>query len=117
MGLPVLPARHHGVVEGRDGDVRVCAAIGPAGEVVAVWTAPGDLDAAAARTVSPAGASFPDPGAARPVAARVTVHAPGLAAVTHIPALTLAHITVQPMPGDRFLVVGAGQRLLRPQRR
>ena len=32
---------------------------------------------------------------------------PDLAAVTHIPALTLAHITVQPMPGDRFLVVGA----------
>ena len=33
MGLPVLPARHRGVVEGQDGDVRVCAPVGPADEV------------------------------------------------------------------------------------
>jgi hypothetical protein len=41
------------------------------------------------------------------VAARITVHTPELAAVTPIEDLRLAHITVQPMPGDRFLVVGA----------
>ena len=49
----------------------------------------------------------PDPGAARPVAARITVHTPELAAVTRIADLALAHITVQPMPGGRFLVAGA----------
>ena len=59
------------------------------------------------RTVSAGGASFPDPGATRPVTARITVHAPGLAAMTRIPELALAHITVQPMPGGRFLVAGA----------
>ena len=58
-------------------------------------------------TISAAGASFPDPGAARPVAARITVHTPELAAVTRIADLALAHITVQPMPGGRFLVAGA----------
>ena len=107
MDLPVIEARPHGVIAGPDDDVRVCASIGPAGELVAVWVAPDDLDAASAKTLSPGGASFPDPGAARPVPARITVHAPRLAAVVQIPALTLAHITVQPMPGNRFLIAGA----------
>ena len=35
------------------------------------------------------------------------MHAPGLAAVTPIADLTLAHISVQPMPGDKFLAAGA----------
>ena len=29
MGLPVLRVRHHGVIDGRDGDVLVCASVGP----------------------------------------------------------------------------------------
>ena len=84
----------------------VCASTGPGGEAVAVWTAADDVSAVTSRTVSPAGASFPDPGTAGPVPARITVHDPGLVAVTPI-ELTLGHITVQPMPGDRFLVAGA----------
>ena len=107
MSLPVLRVRHHGVIGGRDGDVLVCASVGPAGEVVAVWTAPEGLEAVTSTTVSAAGACFPDPAAARPVAARITVHTPELAAVTPIADLALAHITVQPMPGGRFLVAGA----------
>ena len=35
------------------------------------------------------------------------VHTPELAAATRIADLALAHITVQPMPGGRFLVAGA----------
>ena len=107
MSLPVLRVRHHGVIGGHDGDVLVCASVGPAGEVVAVWTAPEGLGAVTSTTVSAAGACFPDPAAARPVAARITVHTPELAAVTPIAGLPLAHITVQPMPGGRFLVAGA----------
>ena len=107
MSLPVLQIRRRGVLDGQDGDVRVCASVGPDGNVVAVWTTAEGLEAVTSRTASAGGASFPDPGAARPVAARITVHAPDLAAVTPIAALTLAHITVQPMPGDRFLVVGS----------
>jgi hypothetical protein len=107
MSLPVLQVRRHSVIDGRDDDVRVCASVGPAGEVVAVWTTAEDLEGVTSTTVSAGGASFPDPGAARPVTARVTVHAPELAAVTRIQDLALAHITVQPMPGGRFLVVGA----------
>ena len=107
MRLPVLPVRRHGVIDGLDSDVRVCASVGPAGEVVAVWTTAEDLEAVTSRTISAGGASFPDPDATRPVAARITVHAPELAAVTRIQELTLAHITVQPMPGGRFLVAGA----------
>jgi hypothetical protein len=107
MSLPVLPVRRHGVLDGPGGDVLVCASVGPAGEVVAVWTTPEALEAVTSATVSAAGASFPDPGSARPVAARITVHAPELTAVTPIQDLALAHITVQPMPGGRFLVAGA----------
>jgi hypothetical protein len=107
MRLPVLKVRRHGRIHGVDGDVLVCASAGPAGDVVAVWTTPEGREAVSSTTVSAAGASFPDPGAARPVAARITVHTPDLAAVTRIEDLTLAHITVQPMPGGRFLVAGA----------
>ena len=35
------------------------------------------------------------------------MHTPELAAVTPIADLALAHITVQPMPGGKFLVAGA----------
>jgi len=107
MSLPVLRVRHHGVIGGHDGDVLVCASVGPAGEVVGVWTAPEGLGAVTSATVSAAGASFPDPAAARPVEARITVHTPELAAVTRIAGLALAHVTVQPMPGGTFLVAGA----------
>src|SRR5580704_11808232 len=107
ISLPVLRVRDHGVIGGLDGDILVCASVGPAGEVVAVWTIPEDLEAVTSATVSPAGARFPDPAAARPVAVRITVHTPELAAVTPIADLTLAHISVQPMPGGRFLLAGA----------
>jgi hypothetical protein len=91
MRLPVLPVRRHGVIDGRDGEVRVCAPAGPAGEVVAVWTTPEGLEALTSRTVQPGRASFPDPAAARPVAARITVRAPELAAVTRIADLARGH--------------------------
>ena len=107
MSLPVLQVRRHGVIDGQVGEVLVCASVGPAGELVAVWTTPEGMEAASSTTVSAAGASFPDAAAARPVAARITVHTPELAAVTRIADLALAHITVQPMPGGRFLVAGA----------
>jgi hypothetical protein len=107
MSLPVLRVRHHGVIGGHDGDVLVCASVGPAGQVVALWTAPEGVRAVTSTTVSAAGAPFPDPAAARPVEARITVHTPELAVVTPIADLALAHIAVGPMPGGRFLVAGA----------
>jgi hypothetical protein len=88
MSFPVLQIRRHGVIDGQDGDVRVCASVGPADEVVAVWTTAEGMEAVTSRTVSAGGASFPDPGATRPVAARITVHAPELAAVMRIQDLT-----------------------------
>jgi hypothetical protein len=107
MRLPVLAVRQHGVLAGRDGDVLACASPGPAGEMAAVWTTGQDREAVTATARSPAGASFPAPGAGRPVAARVTVCAPELVAVTQIRDLRLAHVMVQPMPGGRFLIAGA----------
>ena len=110
MRLQVLRTRSHGILDAPDGDVLVCASVGPAGEAVAVWTAPESLEAVTSTTVSAAGARFPDPAAARPVAARITVHTPHLAAVTPVADLALAHTTVQPMPSGTFLVAGARSR-------
>jgi hypothetical protein len=108
---PALPVRHHARIEAaREGDVRVCASVGPAGEVVAVWSAAADLPAVTSATVQPGWASFPDPRAARPVTARVTVHAPGTVSVTSLSGLGLAHFTVQPLPGGSILLVGARSR-------
>lgn len=107
MRLPVLPVREHGAFGGRDGDARVCASVGPAGEVVAVWTTAEGGQAVTSRRVSAGGASFPNTGTDRAVTARITVHNPGLTAVIEVRELTLAHIKVQPMPADRFLVAGA----------
>jgi len=101
MRLPVLRVCHHGVLGGRDGDVLVCASIGPTGEMVAVWAKPEGLAAVTSTTVSAAGACFPDPAAARPVAARITVHTPDLAAVTRIADLALAHIICSPCAARR----------------
>ncbi len=85
----------------------MCTSVGPDGEILAVWTAAGDLEAVQARTTSPGGAVFPDPESSRPVTARITVHNPGPVSQTRIGSLRLAHITIQPMPGGRFLVAGA----------
>ena len=107
MSLPVVPVRHHGIISGPGDDVLVWTSVGPSGELVAVWTAREARQAVIAKTISGGGASFPEPHAARPVTARITVHTPELSAVTWITDLALAHITVQPMPGGRFLIVGA----------
>jgi hypothetical protein len=101
MSLPVLRVRHHSVIGGRDGDVLACASVGPAGEVAAVWTTPEGLGPVTSTTVSAAGAWFPDPAAARPVAARITVHTPDLAAVTRIADRAVAHIICSPCPTRR----------------
>ena len=56
LSLPVLQIRRHGVIEGQDGDVLVCASVAPAGEVVAVWATPEGIEAVSSTTVSAAGA-------------------------------------------------------------
>jgi hypothetical protein len=52
-------------------------------------------------------ASFPDATAARPAAARITTHSPNVGGRVRVAEMPLAHATVQPLPGDRFLVVAA----------
>jgi hypothetical protein len=109
MALPVVEATHcTAITAPRYGDVRICASVGPAGEVIAVWAAAPDLEAATSRTVSPSGATFPDARSPRPLDVRVTAQGPaGDPAVTSIAGLSLANITAQPLPGGRILIVGA----------
>ncbi|MFC7280202.1 hypothetical protein ACFQS1_40130 [Paractinoplanes rhizophilus] len=108
LALPVLPVRHYGrLTEADDGDVLLSVSVGPAGEAVALWSAPADREALTSVTVQPGWASFPDARAARPATARITVHSPDAVQVVRIAEMPLAHATVQPLPNGRFLVVAA----------
>jgi hypothetical protein len=108
MAFPVLPVRRHNVIIVHDAaDVLAATSIGPNGEAIALWTSPKGLAALTATTTQPGWASFPDPRASRPVAARVTVHRAGPETSVTIADLPLAHPTVQVLPDDRVLVVAA----------
>lgn len=87
------------------GDVRVCASIGPAGELIAVWSHIEHLPATMSWTRSAGGVNFRDSRAPRPVSARVTVHAPELSSVVSIADVSLANFTVEPLPGRSILLV------------
>ena len=101
MARPLLPVRHHAPITAPDdGDVRVCASVGPAGEVIAVWSAAKDL---------PVLTAFPDPHPPRAVTARVSVHAPDTVSVTEITRLGLTNF-VQPLPGGNILLGRARSR-------
>ncbi|MFD1147185.1 hypothetical protein [Saccharothrix hoggarensis] len=102
--------RHGGLVPVSEDDVLVTADVGPHGEVVALWSTPEGREVLHALDGGRGGASFPAVRAARPVAARLTRHVPDRDAVVHLDGLALAHCHVQPLPGDRFLVVGARNR-------
>jgi hypothetical protein len=110
MRLAPVRVRFRAALAADDGDVRVCASVGPQGQVVALWSAAADQSALTPATEQPGWATFPDPVATRPVPVRVTVHDPGPVTVARIRGLRVAHVTVQPLPSGRFLVVGARSR-------
>jgi hypothetical protein len=108
MALPALPVRDRVAIEPAVvGDVRVCASVGPAAELVAVWSQIEHLPATMSWTASPGGVNFRDPLATRLVSARVTVtaHDPGPLSVVSITELGLANFTAQPLPGGSILLV------------
>ncbi|MFD7987430.1 hypothetical protein ACFV4M_29210 [Kitasatospora indigofera] len=104
------PRMHARIEPPSEGDRLITANIGPHGELVALWSTPEAAAALTARRTGPGGATFALARPERPAAARLTRQAPharGFEAVVDVPDLGLAHCQVQPLPGDRFLVVGA----------
>ncbi|MFD4708340.1 hypothetical protein ACFWN5_01390 [Streptomyces sp. NPDC058430] len=110
LRLPTLELRHHAVIAGEAGEKQVAASVGPDGQVIALWSKARDLLGLSATTTSAGGATFPEPRATQAVDTHVSVHAPHRTASVELPGLKLAHVTVQPLPGDRVLVVGARAR-------
>ncbi|MEU8487547.1 hypothetical protein [Streptomyces sp. NPDC048641] len=110
LAPPTLELRHHAVIAGEAGEEQVAASVGPDGQVIALWSKPRDLPGFSATTTNAGGATFPEPRAATAVDARVSVHAPHLTASVELPGVELAHVTVQPLPEQRTLVVGARAR-------
>ncbi|MET8093106.1 hypothetical protein [Micromonospora sp. NPDC005220] len=90
-----------------EGDVLVSASIGPEGDLVALWSNPGDEAALRSVTTQPGWATFPDPTTDRPVAGRWSRQAGERIDIIPLPGLTLAHPSLQPLPHGRVLVVGA----------
>ncbi|PSL53592.1 hypothetical protein B0I31_10839 [Saccharothrix carnea] len=106
----VKPRAHAELVPAREDDVLVSAGVGPHGEVVALWSTAEGREALLAYDGGPGRPAFAATRAEHPVAARLTVRD----AVVEVAGLTLAHCQVQPLPGDRFLVVG-GRCRWRPE--
>lgn len=108
LALPVVPLRRHGQLTAADDkNVLLSVSVGPTGEAVALWSAPTDREALTSVTVQPGWASFPDPRADRPADAQIMVQSSGVLRAVRIADMPLAHATVQPLPGGRFLVVAA----------
>ncbi|ATY10018.1 hypothetical protein CU254_05740 [Amycolatopsis sp. AA4] len=83
LALRPVPTWHHArILPPEPGEVRISEAIGPFGELTAVWSAPADR------------------------AVRVTVHVPEMAVAARIPELRLESPEVQPLPDGRVLLVG-----------
>ncbi|MFE5046125.1 hypothetical protein ACFRAI_07185 [Streptomyces sp. NPDC056637] len=110
LRLPTLELRHHAVIAGEAGEKQVAVSVGPDGQVIALWSKPRDLPGLSATTTNAGGATFSEPRATQAVDTHVSVHAPHRTASVELPGLKLAHVTVQPLPGDRVLVVGARAR-------
>ncbi|MGW6441658.1 hypothetical protein [Lentzea sp. NPDC055074] len=108
LALPAVETRQHArLLPPLPGDVLVSASVGPADDVVALWASPADVESLTSVTTQRGGATFPDPQAARPVAARVTVHIADSVVTTHLSGLPVAFPSVQSLPEGRVLVVGA----------
>jgi hypothetical protein len=105
----VQASRHATIAPAQPGDVRVCASIGPEGELFALWTARGDLPALTP-TATGSGGKRRAHESPRPVAVRATRHVPEPALVTRIDELRIPYVTAQPLPGGRTLVVGSRAR-------
>jgi hypothetical protein len=113
--LPALQVRHRAAIAAvHEGDVRVCASVGPAGEVIALWPAPEDLSAVTSKMVQPGWVTFPDPQAPR----AVTAQAPEAVSVTSISELDLATSLCSRFPeaGSWWKVPGPGWRHEGPDR-
>jgi hypothetical protein len=105
MALPAIPVHCPVAIQpALHGDVRICASVGPAGELIAVWSHIDHLPATMSWTRSAGGINFRDSQAPEPVSARVTVHAPELLSVVSIARLGLANFTVQPLPAGNVLL-------------
>jgi len=85
----------------------VAASVGPYGEAIALWAAPAVAGAMLGRRVDAGGASFPDARTGRPAQAQVLTYWPDAVHARGVPAVELAYPMVQPLPGDRTLIVGA----------
>jgi hypothetical protein len=106
--LPTIAMRAHGRLDPpADQMTLVCAEVGPADEMIALWSTSEGHDVLRSRTVQEGRASFPDSRTSRSVELHVSSHAPALISSVTLEDRSIAHPHVQPMPDGGFLLVGA----------
>lgn len=90
----------------KEGDVLVSVGVSPDGRAVALSSPLAGRDKLRSIAVGRGGARFPVARTTTRVVARVVVHDPRPSLLTSVCNLKIAHPFVQPLPGDRALLVG-----------
>lgn len=89
-----------------DGDEVVAASVGPDGAAIVLWASPKSAEAMY-NSVGQGGVTFPDTQFKTPISCRVRVYSPLPERDVPIKGLNLTFPLIQPLPGDRTLIVGA----------
>src|SRR6266568_4616034 len=87
-------------------DALAAVSVGPDGEAIALWTSPGNAELMNGRVASRVLANFPDPRTGGPVVAYVRSYVPLPGYEVAITDLEVGFPMLQPLPGDRTLIVG-----------
>jgi hypothetical protein len=108
LRLPLLALRPHGVLQSPDPvDALVSVGVGAQQDVLAVWAHPADKDALRSATVQEGFARFANSTTPQPASSRIIRYRPGRETIVTVREMPVAHPMVQPLPGDRVLLVGA----------
>jgi hypothetical protein len=104
---PIELALHATLSPASAGDTLAAVSVGPDGEAIALWTSPGNAELMNGRVASRVLAGFPDPSTGRTVVALVRSYYPLPGHDVAISELEVGFPMLQPLPGDRTLVVGS----------
>jgi hypothetical protein len=106
IGRGVQLRQHGELIAPVEGDLLVHVSVGPSGEAICLWTSSEGQRAIRASEEVPGFASFPVATADHPVTVRLVSQWPRPGEVVTVEGFELGFPKAQPLPGNRFLLVG-----------